>query len=129
MRSASSGLGAKRLFKSAQPTRSERTAEIAYTDINHHTSNEVALRTTLDIDDDVLTAAKDIARLRQISIGKAVSECARQALALGAVTKTTGFASEDGLHRKLRALGVVPFKGGKPVTDEMIDMLRNQESI
>lgn len=87
------------------------------------------MRTTLDIDDDVLTAAKDIARLRQISLGKAVSECARQALLLGAVTKATGFTSEDGLHQKLRSLGVVPFKGGKPVTNEMIDILREQESI
>lgn len=87
------------------------------------------MRTTLDIDDDVLTAAKDIARLRQISLGKAVSECARQALLVGAVTKATGFTSEDGLHHKLRELGVVPFKGDKPVTNKMIDIIREQESI
>lgn len=87
------------------------------------------MRTTLDIDDDVLTAAKDIARLRHISIGRAVSEFARQALATGAVAKTAGFASEDELHQKLRALGVVPFDGGQLVTNEMIDALRDEEGI
>lgn len=38
------------------------------------------VRTTLAIDDDVLTAARAIARQRHISVGEVVSELARRAL-------------------------------------------------
>ena len=38
------------------------------------------MRTTLAIDDDVLTVAKAIARQRHTSVGKVVSELARRAL-------------------------------------------------
>jgi len=38
------------------------------------------MRTTLDVEDDVLLAAKEIARRRRVSVGKALSDLARQAL-------------------------------------------------
>lgn len=38
------------------------------------------MRTTLDVEEDVLLAAKEIARQRGVSIGKVLSELARQAL-------------------------------------------------
>ncbi len=38
------------------------------------------MRTTLDIDDDVLQAAKELATLRKTTAGKVLSELARQAL-------------------------------------------------
>lgn len=38
------------------------------------------MRTTIDIDDDVLLASKEIARRRGLSMGKVLSELARQAL-------------------------------------------------
>lgn len=38
------------------------------------------MRTTIDVDDDVLTAAKAIARQKNETIGKVVSDLARQAL-------------------------------------------------
>lgn len=38
------------------------------------------MRTTLDVDEDVLLAAKDMARQRGVSIGKVLSDLARQAL-------------------------------------------------
>jgi hypothetical protein len=41
---------------------------------------EAPLRTTIAIDDDVLTAAKAIARQRNQTIGKVVSELARHSL-------------------------------------------------
>ncbi|ETX01943.1 MAG: CopG family transcriptional regulator [Candidatus Entotheonella factor] len=44
------------------------------------------MRTTLDIDDDVLFAAKEIAKRQGKSIGKALSELARQALSRQAET-------------------------------------------
>ena len=39
------------------------------------------MRTTLDLDDDILLAAKELARQRGVSTGKALSTLARQALA------------------------------------------------
>ena len=38
------------------------------------------MRTTLDIEDDVLSAVKEISRQRKVSIGKALSDLVRQAL-------------------------------------------------
>jgi len=38
------------------------------------------MRTTLNVDDDVLDAAKSLAGIRQISIGQALSELARKGL-------------------------------------------------
>lgn len=38
------------------------------------------MRTTLTIDDDVLVAAKQLARARGLTVGKAISELARSAL-------------------------------------------------
>lgn len=41
---------------------------------------EVDVRTTLDIENDVLLAARDIAQHRGLSMGKVLSDLARQAL-------------------------------------------------
>lgn len=41
---------------------------------------EEAVRTTLDLEEDVLLAARSIAQQRGVSIGKVLSELARQAL-------------------------------------------------
>ena len=41
----------------------------------------LAMRTTLDIDDDVLQAAKELADTRRKTAGKIISDLARQALA------------------------------------------------
>ena len=38
------------------------------------------MRTTLDLENDVLMAAKDIARRRRVSVGKVISDLARQSL-------------------------------------------------
>lgn len=38
------------------------------------------MRTTLDIDEDVLLAAKELSQRQRISLGKAISELARRAL-------------------------------------------------
>lgn len=46
------------------------------------------MRTTLDIDNDVLLATKEIAKQCGISIGKVLSDLARQALTRQAATTT-----------------------------------------
>ena len=42
--------------------------------------DDAAMRTTLDIDEDVLQAAKDLAANRKTTAGKVLSELARKAL-------------------------------------------------
>jgi len=44
------------------------------------------MRTTLDIDQDVLLAAKEMAKQRGVSMGKVLSDLARQALTRQAAT-------------------------------------------
>ena len=46
------------------------------------------MRTTLDIDDDVLFAAKELAKRKGMSMGKALSDLARQALSRQAETSS-----------------------------------------
>lgn len=50
------------------------------------------MRTTLEIDDAVLSAAREIARDQHISLGAAVSKLARRGLAdVGPIDSTSGF--------------------------------------
>jgi hypothetical protein len=48
---------------------------------HHHGGHTV--RTTLDLDEDILLAAKDIARRRHASVGRVLSDLARQGLVRG----------------------------------------------
>lgn len=75
------------------------------------------MRTTMNIDDDVLLAARGLARRDGSSIGSVISELARKGLNGG---PPDDLASEnDGFH------GFRPLpKRGKPVTNELIDRLR-----
>ena len=86
------------------------------------------MRTTLDIEDDVLFAAKEIARREKKSLGRVISELARRAFAQGA-----GPAAGKGTERvseRLAAYGIhpLPARGGL-VTNELIDRLRDEEGI
>jgi hypothetical protein len=74
------------------------------------------MRTTLDIADDVLQAAKDRARRENKTAGEVISELARSAL-----TATT---PEPRAHYGLRPF---PRRGGI-VTNEMIDRLREEDA-
>jgi hypothetical protein len=79
------------------------------------------MRTTLDIDDDVLLAAKEIARRDKKSAGQVISSLARSALAGPAVPT---------LAREPRAAyGFRPFpRRGGIVTNELIDSLREDDA-
>jgi len=74
------------------------------------------MRTTIDIEDDVLFAAKDLARREKKTAGQIISELARKGLA-GAVTSTA---------REPRAVyGFRPFpKEGRIVSNALINKLR-----
>lgn len=74
------------------------------------------MRTTLNIDDDVLAAARSLAAQRQRPVGSIVSELVRQAL-----TKRTSTANRGGVP-------LLPVKkGGQPVTMEMVNELRDRD--
>ena len=51
--------------------------------------DDPCVRTTLDIDDDVLQAAKELAEMRRTTAGRVLSELARRALEPAAVSDST----------------------------------------
>jgi hypothetical protein len=78
------------------------------------------MRTTLDIDEDVLAAVKSIARSESRTAGKVLSEVARKGLA--PITKSQKRRSKDGIP-----LFNFPRKPGDIiVTSEMVKKLRDE---
>lgn len=74
------------------------------------------VRTTLEIDDDVLTAAKELAAHRKITAGKMLSELARQALRPGDL----GPAVKNGVP-------LLPDRpGARPVSSEDVERLLDE---
>lgn len=79
------------------------------------------MRTTLDIDDDVLQAAKEIARRTHRTAGEVVSALARTAL--------TTLPAGGGAEEPSAAYGFRPFpRRGGLVTNERIDRLREDDA-
>ena len=78
------------------------------------------MRTTLDIDNDVLQAAKERARRERRTIGQIISDLARNALSGAPLTPRA---------REPKAVyGLRPFpKRGGIVTNELIDKLREDD--
>ncbi|MBM3607826.1 MAG: hypothetical protein FJX29_05120 [Alphaproteobacteria bacterium] len=76
------------------------------------------MRTTLDIDDDILSAAKELARYENKTAGKVLSELARKALTGGVAHTGAGFEMRNGLP-------VLPATG-RIITPEMIDEIQRQ---
>jgi hypothetical protein len=74
------------------------------------------MRTTLDVDEDVLMAVKSLAEARRTTAGKVLSELARQSLRpKNAPTKRNGFT-------------LFPTrKGGVAVTMELVNRLRDED--
>ena len=82
------------------------------------------MRTTLDLDDDVLASAKEIARRENKTAGQVLSELARRALTQGATPAASAAASK----REPPALhGFRPFASrGAVVTNALIQKLRDE---
>ena len=83
------------------------------------------MRTTLDIEDDVLAATKALARQQRRSAGSMVSALLRKAL-------TSGGASEARAGAKLVAHsgGFRPFAAdGRVVTNDLINAIRDCEGV
>ena len=85
-------------------------------------THQVIMRTTLDIDDDVLRAAKEMARQQRLSAGQVVSRLLRQAM--------TGSKPSEAQE----ACGVTGFRpfstpSAQLVTNELVDALRDHDGI
>ena len=81
------------------------------------------MRTTLDIDDDILSASKALAKAAGKAAGQIISDLARKAL-----TQPTHFQVEQ----PIAFYGIRPFPkrpGGVVVTNEMINRIRDAEGI
>ena len=82
------------------------------------------MRTTLDIADDVLQAAKELARREHKTTGRVLSELARRALC-GSGPGDAGAADEPD-----EVFGFRPFpSSGGIVTNELINQLRDQDIV
>ena len=76
------------------------------------------MRTTLDLDGDVLEAARSLATLRKQTMGKVVSELARKGL------------QQPVAKMKIRGgIPVLPKRPGVVVTNEFINRLREEQGI
>jgi hypothetical protein len=74
------------------------------------------MRTTLDIEDDIHMAAKELARKRKVSLGKVISDLARQAL-----TRKSEGKSRHGIP-------LFPIQPGAGiVTLELVNRLRDED--
>ncbi len=87
------------------------------------------MRTTLNIDDDVLYAVKALARRQGRSAGEVLSDLARQALQ--APASQPGGREADALDAQLAALGLVPYRAPDVpmVTQAQIEALRVAEGV
>ena len=80
------------------------------------------MRTTLEIDDDVLEAAKALARQTDRTAGAVISQLARRSLTTSAAPSRTKKATKG-------VGGFVPFETrGGIVTSEQIDRLREHDA-
>jgi len=76
------------------------------------------VRTTLDLDDDVLASAKEIALREKKTAGQVLSELARKGLTQGDPGRAPS---------KAKAFGFTPFASrGTKVTNELIRKLRDE---
>ncbi len=79
-----------------------------------------SMRTTLDIDEDVLETARELARRQRKSIGKVISDLGRQAL--------MEMSGRDLSSETVSVFGFRPFpKRGGVVTNDRIDALREDD--
>jgi hypothetical protein len=88
------------------------------------------MRTTLTIEDDVLFAAKSLARREGRSVGEVISDLARQALQAPAPDATANCAP-TALDSQLAKLGLTPYRAPEVtvVTQAQVEALREAEGL
>ncbi len=79
------------------------------------------MRTTVDLDEDILRVAKDLARENEQSLGRVLSDLARRGLQPASPSLSRPFTRRNGV-------AVFPrLPGAKPVTSEMVKELMESE--
>ena len=82
------------------------------------------MRTTLDIEDDLLVAAKELARREGTTAGQVISALVRQALTQTAKSGVPVANEPEAVY------GFRPFASrGSVVSNELVDRLRDQEGV
>lgn len=81
------------------------------------------MRTTLDIEDDVLNAAKELARRQHSTAGQVISALLRRALTQP--LDNSSVAMPETLH----GFRPLPRRGAVVVTNELIDRLRDEQGV
>ena len=85
------------------------------------------MRTTLDIDEDVLLAAKELAKRQNLSAGRVVSELLRRVLTGQAGHTKTSMGGGPGSKS---VAGFRPFPEGRAVvTNDTVNRLRDAEGV
>ncbi|MFO7877558.1 MAG: hypothetical protein R6U55_13345 [Desulfovermiculus sp.] len=80
------------------------------------------MRTTVNIEDDILTTVKEMSREEQVSVGNILSRLAREALTLR--------QSGPGLEGREKMAGFQPFPArDKVISNEHINRLRDEEGV
>ena len=90
------------------------------------------MRTTLDIADDVLFAAKEIAQREKKPLGHVISELARRAFQTRGLAEPSSHGTSPSHHvsERLAGYGIRPLpQRGGIVSNEQIDRLRDAEGI
>lgn len=77
------------------------------------------MRTTLDIDDDVLAAARELAAVRKTTAGAVISGLAREALLHG---RQPGVRTRNGFP-------LLPGNGDVPITPNLVNLLLDDEEL
>lgn len=85
------------------------------------------MRTTLDIADDVLYAARELSRREKKSLGQVISELARQAFA-GQSAAGLGAASPAAAQLAVLGIEPLPPRGGV-VSAELVERLLDQDDL
>ncbi len=80
------------------------------------------MRTTLDIEDDVLQAAKEMARCEGSTAGRVISKLARQALSGTSEKTRKAFVYKNGVP-------VLQHRDGEIITMEHIQSIMDEEGI
>ncbi len=81
------------------------------------------MRTTLDIEDDVMNAIKELAKRENTTAGALVSKLLRQALTQPSPS------TDNALQETAAFYGFRPFTGGKVVANEDVNKLRDELGI
>ncbi|MEF3168216.1 MAG: hypothetical protein K6360_02610 [Deltaproteobacteria bacterium] len=82
------------------------------------------MRTTIEIEDDILEAARELARLERVSVGRIVSRLLRQ----GLTGLSQGKAREDAGGQPVGGFRPFPSRG-RLVSNDLVNDIRDREGV